>query len=235
MNKKNDTCAIITAGGSGLRMGHKKPKQFLEIVGKPILERTLEAFCPLPFLFQIIVVAPIANQEEARSLCGRVSKRYGLRSPIQVVAGGPERQDSVYNGLMTLPASCEWVIVHDGVRPFASVGLIEAVWRASHESGASIAALPAMETVKMVEQGKIVRTFSRDQLWLAQTPQVFRKSILLDASRKARKEGWIGTDDASLVERVGGMVTIVPGERTNVKVTTPEDLQWGEWLLSRQT
>ncbi len=235
MNNKNETCAVITAGGAGLRMGSGKPKQFLDIAGKPVLERTLDVFCPLAFLSQIIVVAPGAHLEEAASMCERVSRRHGLRFPIRVVAGGVERQDSVYNGLVSLPASCKWVLVHDGVRPFASPGLIEAVWRASRETGASIAALPVMETVKIVNEGKVIGTYPRDQVWLAQTPQAFYKNLLLDAFRKARESGWVGTDEASLLERIAGVVTVVPGEKNNVKVTTPEDMQWAEWFLSRLT
>jgi len=230
----NNTCAVIPAAGAGLRMGGNRPKQFLSVSGKSILERTLETFCRLPFLSHVFLVVPRGHLKEASALSDAVWKRWGSRTRFQVVEGGPERQESVYNGLQALPAQCHWVIVHDGVRPFASSTLIESTWRASHATGASIAALPATETIKVVVEGKVSRTLPREQLWLVQTPQVFRKSLLLEAFERAREEGWTVTDDASLVECLGATVAVVPGERTNIKVTTPEDLEWGEWFLSKR-
>ncbi len=214
-------------------MGGGRPKQFLEIAGKSILGRTLETFTRLSFLTHILVVVPRDHLDEAEALGAAVSARCKSGVLLRIVAGGIERQDSVYNGLQALPSGCDWVIVHDGVRPFASPALIESTWRASRETGAAIAALPAMETVKQVVQGKVARTLPRDQLWLVQTPQVFKKALLVEAYEKAREQGWVGTDDASLVELLGGTVSVVQGERTNIKVTTPEDLLWGEWFLSR--
>ena len=229
----NNTCAVIPAAGSGLRMGGDRPKQFLSISGKSLLERTLDTFCRLPFLSHVFVVVPSGHLEEARILGHAVWNQGGSRARFQVVEGGLERQESVYNGLKAVPEQCEWVIVHDGVRPFASPSLIESTWLASHETGAAIAALPATETIKLVVGGRVSRTLPREQVWMVQTPQVFRRSLLVEAFEKAREEHWAVTDDASLVELLGGTVKVVPGERTNVKVTTPEDLQWGEWFVSR--
>jgi 2-C-methyl-D-erythritol 4-phosphate cytidylyltransferase len=165
---------------------------------------------------------------------GEAAREAILAGPaITVVAGGAERQDSVYNGLMALPRDCVWVLIHDGVRPFVSAKLLDDTWRAAHETGASIAALPATDTVKRVLEGHVVETVPREEMWLVQTPQVFRKDLLLDAYLEARRQGWSGTDDASFVERLGHRVIVVAGERTNIKVTTREDLAWASWLLDR--
>jgi 2-C-methyl-D-erythritol 4-phosphate cytidylyltransferase len=160
-------------------------------------------------------------------------ERAYARPSVTIVPGGVERQDSVFNGLRHLPAECEWVLIHDGVRPFVSMKLLEETWLAAHETGASIAALPATDTVKRVVDGKVVETVPREEMWLVQTPQVFRKDLLLNAYLSAREHGWSGTDDASFLERSGIPVKVVRGERSNIKVTTPEDLAWASWFLAR--
>jgi 2-C-methyl-D-erythritol 4-phosphate cytidylyltransferase len=130
-----------------------------------------------------------------------------------------------------LPAECGWVMVHDGVRPFASPGLIRAVWEGARATGACIAALPSTDTVKRARDGVVRETLSRDEIWLVQTPQVFRKRVIVAAYEKAVAAGWAGTDDASFVERMGGVVCVVEGERSNIKVTTRDDLEWAQWFL----
>lgn len=157
----------------------------------------------------------------------------GENIPVKIIAGGAERQDSVFNAIRNLPAECEWVLIHDGVRPFASPELFRSVWEAARETGAAIAASPATDTVKRVRDGAVTETLPRDEIRLVQTPQVFRKDILIEAYRKAIHEGWSGTDDAFFVERIGVPIVVVNGERTNVKVTTPEDLEWAEWHLEK--
>jgi 2-C-methyl-D-erythritol 4-phosphate cytidylyltransferase len=149
---------------------------------------------------------------------------------ITVVAGGVERQDSVYNALKRLPPDCDWVLVHDGVRPFVSRELLKDTLAAARATGASIAALPATDTVKRAVDGHVAETLDRKEIWLVQTPQVFRTDIILRAYREAYEQGWQCTDDASFVERLGIRVAVVPGERTNIKVTTPEDLAWASWF-----
>jgi 2-C-methyl-D-erythritol 4-phosphate cytidylyltransferase len=264
------TCAIIPAAGRGLRMGVAKPKQFLEIAGKPILLHTLETLSRAQFLSAILVVVQkdfaTATESLLRAYCSTGSNKFhylpqGLfqdahralsdqelarnaseEQPggagckwITSVIGGVERQDSVFNGLQALPPLCEWVLIHDGVRPFVSIELIEGTWRVAQETGAAIAALPATDTIKRVHKGKVMETLPREEIRLVQTPQVFRKEIILRAYLEARKQNTSGTDDAFFVERLGLPVAVVPGERSNIKVTTPEDLAWGNWFLGRSS
>ncbi|HOI93676.1 MAG TPA: 2-C-methyl-D-erythritol 4-phosphate cytidylyltransferase [Syntrophobacter fumaroxidans] len=220
------TCAIVPAAGRGLRMGRDRPKQFLEIAGRSILLHTLDALAAAPFLAQTYLLVPEDFQDEARGLvCGHPS--------VTVAAGGAERQDSVLNGLRSLPDECGWVLIHDGVRPFVSSALLEAAWKTAQLTGAAIAAVPVTDTVKRSQGGTVVETLNREEIWLVQTPQVFRRDIITSAYEAAVERGWVGTDDASFVERLNLPVSVVLGERTNVKVTTPEDLDWAQWFLSR--
>jgi 2-C-methyl-D-erythritol 4-phosphate cytidylyltransferase len=226
-------CAIVPAAGSGARMGSVEPKQFLRLGGKPILAHTLSALSNLPLLSSIFLVVPEGYISAAGEIVSTWSRERRSGAPeIFIVAGGAERRDSVYNGLMKLPAECDWVMIHDGVRPFASPGLIEAAWAGARVTGACIVAVPSTDTVKRVQDGLVRETLSRDEIWLVQTPQVFRKQLIVAAYEKAIEAGWTGTDDASFVERLGGSVSIALGERSNIKVTTPEDLQWAQWFLS---
>lgn len=255
--------AIIPAAGRGIRMGHGKPKQFLELNGKPILVHTLETFCQVEFLSGILLVVPEPFLKETRDLLHRYFRletasgreiqnpadqnpwyRMGWNqktsaSPVhdeklvRFVIGGAERQDSVFNGLQQLPADCGWVMIHDGVRPFASIDLIQRAWELGRESGACIAALPSTDTVKRVVDGEVAETLPRESIWLVQTPQVFRKDLILRAYEEAHRNGWLGTDDASFVERFGHPVAVTLGERSNIKVTTPEDLEWGGSFLKK--
>ena len=214
-------------------MGSAKPKQFLHLAGKPILAHTLSALSSLSLISSIFLVVPEGYIPAAGEIASAWCQQQDCRAPrISIVAGGAERRDSVYNGLMKLPAECDWVMIHDGVRPFASAGLIKAAWEGAQATGACIAAVPSTDTVKRARDGLVLETLSRDEIWLVQTPQVFRKQIILAAYEKAVEAGWTGTDDASFVERLGVHVSIVLGERSNVKVTTPEDLQWAQWFQS---
>ncbi|MBP8645176.1 MAG: 2-C-methyl-D-erythritol 4-phosphate cytidylyltransferase [Syntrophobacteraceae bacterium] len=215
-------------------MGEKIPKQFLEIAGKPILYHTLTKVCETSFLGGTILVVPEdylgESQELVRRVMEAVSGGRGRSSgAIQVIAGGPERQDSVFNALSALPTEVEWVLIHDGVRPFVSLRLLEETWRTAQRSGAAITAVPATDTVKRVRQGQVMETLAREEIWLVQTPQVFRRDLLLEAYQAARRNGWVATDDAALIERLGRTVAVVGGERTNIKVTTPADMEWAAW------
>lgn len=258
-------CAVVPAAGRGLRMGHEQPKQFLELSGRPILSYTLEAVSRVQPAPDIILVVPkdcIPQAQELVSCHKRLSANgTRLQQPnfsdrrldpqpaqqpghttsqqgagITIVAGGVERQDSIYNALRVLPEDCEWVLIHDGVRPFVTLQLLQKTLHAAQQTGAAIAAIPVTDTVKRVRQQHVVATLSRDEIWLVQTPQVFRKEIILQAYRAAQHNGWSGTDDAFFVEQLNIPVHVVPGERSNLKITTPEDLGWGAWLLehSRQ-
>lgn len=229
------TCAIVPAAGRGIRMGGGKPKQFLELFGKPILAHTLGALSRVPFLSSIFVIVPEDFIESAGCIARELIESApagSARPAVFVVAGGAERQDSVYNGLQRLPPGCGWVLIHDGVRPFASPELMSATLEGARATGACIAALRATDTVKRARGGVVSETVPRDEIWLVQTPQVFRKDIILAAYEEAVRSGWSGTDDASFVERVGVAVSIVQGEKSNIKVTTPDDLEWARWFLS---
>jgi 2-C-methyl-D-erythritol 4-phosphate cytidylyltransferase len=177
------------------------------------------------------VVLVVSAGQEAR--VAEVVRRSGPWAvPIQVATGGPERQDSVAAGLELVDDATELVLVHDAARPFVSLACVRACVAAAATDGAAIAALAASDTVKLADEHAAIReTLDRRRVWLAQTPQVFRTGLLRRAYQQARHDGWLATDDAALVERIGHAVRIVPGEATNRKITTPDDLAWAEWHL----
>ncbi|MGQ9484374.1 MAG: 2-C-methyl-D-erythritol 4-phosphate cytidylyltransferase [Desulfosoma sp.] len=221
------TFAVVPAAGSGVRMGLAHPKQFHPLHGKPILAWTLEVLRALPFLHGIITVVP----ENALDSVAALISSLGAGPIMTVVAGGARRQDSVLSGLQAVPDSCRWVLIHDGVRPMASSELFFRTYEAAQRCGAAVCACRVVETVKMAEEGWVQATLPRDQVWLVQTPQVFRRDLLEKAFRQAQALGWDATDDASLVERLGVRVAVVEGEKSNIKITTPDDLLWASWYL----
>lgn len=214
------TVAIITAAGYGKRMG--KPKQFLELNGKPILERTIAVFERARIIDEIIVVV---NEEDV----GWVKKSGKVR---QVVGGGKERQVSVFNGLKVLPGDTEIVAIHDGARPFITSEIIENAIVEAKKVGAVVVGVPVKDTIKKVssKQLAVSSTVDRSQLWAAQTPQVFKKDIILKAYQ-AGKDKFQVTDDAMLVEKMGKPVKMVMGSYQNIKITTPEDLIIAEGII----
>lgn len=226
------TFAVVPAAGRGVRMGGNQPKQFLMLTGKPILAHTIERLSQAPFISGMFLVVPPDLIPHTEEMVEQYCSDCGLA--IQVIAGGKERQDSVYNALQLLPAECDWVLIHDGVRPFTSVKLLQNTWEAAGKHGAAIAAVTATDTIKRAQNGRVLETLERQQIILVQTPQVFRRDLILDAYREAHKQGWVGTDDASFVERMNLRVDIVEGEYSNIKVTRSSDLVWAEWLLARQ-
>lgn len=211
---------IIGAAGSGKRMGAPIPKQFLKQGGKTILERTVEKFAGCDFVDKIVIVTGEDYLEECKTLCQGLAEE-GI---IHVTAGGKERQDSIYHAMLLLERlgvkEDALVLVHDGVRPYVSKEVIAAVAKKANEDGAAITAVPPKDTIRHIQEG----TLDRSRLCCVQTPQGFRFGLLKEAFEKAMEEGFYGTDDASLVERLGHAVAIVPGEYTNIKITTPEDL-----------
>jgi 2-C-methyl-D-erythritol 4-phosphate cytidylyltransferase len=213
--------AIIVAAGEGRRFG--RAKQFAPLAGRPVVDWAIEAFARHPQIDELIIVLPDENRaDEIKSRWSKVKA---------IVRGGQERQDSVSRGLEAVSPEMTIVLVHDGVRPLVQAELISRVIEASCQEGAAIPGLPIEDTVKIVEEGVITRTINREQLVRAQTPQGFRKKLLEEAFDQARKDGYYGPDEASLVERIGGRIKIVPGDRTNIKITTPEDLKVAEvWL-----
>ena len=226
------TFAVTPAAGRGARMGGKQPKQFLELAGKPILAHTIKKVARLPFIAGILLVAPADLVAHSEQMVGDFCA--DCEPSIRVIAGGKERQDSVFNALCLLPADFGWVLIHDGVRPFAWLRRLQETWQAAQYNGAAIAAVHATDTIKRVHGGRVQETLPRERIVLVQTPQVFRRDLILDAYREARKHGWVGTDDASFVERLHLPVDVVEGEYSNIKVTRPADLVWAEWLVAQQ-
>lgn len=218
--------AIITAGGFGARMGAGRPKQYLEVAGLPIIVRTLRRFAASPRISEVMIVVP---PEDVAGFAALYLVPYGLPLHWRVVPGGETRQQSVLNGLNAVPPDVDIVVIHDAVRPFVSDDIIERSIDAAHAHGACVVAMPLKETVKRVGDGMDVgETVDRTVLWGAQTPQAFRLSLILDAYRKAQESGFMGTDDAMLVERLGKSVKIVEGDYHNIKITTKEDLAIAE-------
>ena len=220
--------AIIPAAGRGKRIGASVPKQFLEIQGKPLLHHTLTVFASCKLIDYVVLVMPRADVDE-------MGKDWLNKYEIvrEVVVGGEQRQDSVYNGFNSLEEGTDIVVVHDGVRPFTTPQMIIATVEAAQQHGAAITAIPVSDTVKQAADGFVKQTVSRDGLWRVQTPQAFQYGLLQQAFKKAKKDSYYGTDEGSLVEYLGERVKIVPGSELNIKITRKEDLVLGESLLSR--
>ncbi len=220
------TCAIVVAGGAGLRMGASLPKQFLPLGGRPILDRTLAALAVSPCIDSIIVALPANVPEPWRDAIGQYPK------VIMTVDGGVERQDSVRNALLAVPPDADLILVHDGVRPFVSPDLVQRVHGTARDHGAAVPVVSVSETVKVWNAGGTsLSTVDRKTFMRAQTPQGFRAAILREAYGKAADSGLVGTDDASLVEAAGYPVLAVPGDDRNIKITTPDELGMAEGLL----
>ena len=214
MPRPADVAVLVPAGGLGTRLGSRTPKQFLALGREPILAATLRHFRRHPRVGAIVVAAPAAHVGRARRILGRGG------APLTVVEGGATRQESVWLALQAAPASADVLLVHDAVRPFLTRALIDAAAR----DGAAICGLPIAETVKRVGDGLVQATLDREGLWSVQTPQAFRAAVLREAHDKARRDGFVGTDEAMLVERLGHPVRVVPGLVENVKITTADDL-----------
>jgi len=198
---------IILAAGSGKRIGFRK--QFADLCGKPLFMHSLEKVMDL--FEEVILVLPEEFLDKVK-----------VHPKVKKVAGGPERQDSVFNAL--LQSKGEIVIIHDSARPLASKKMFLEVSQLGDYHG-KIVASPARDTLKEVVEGKVIKTLNRSLIWHAQTPQAFRRDILLECHMRAKAEGFVGTDDASLLERYGYSVGIVEGSYWNVKITYPEDLE----------
>lgn len=216
---------IIAGGGVGKRMGADRPKQYLEFSGRPMLCHTLDCFKDVSAVKKLIAVLP---SDFAASFETDILKPYGYPNTWVGTAGGVKRQDSVKNGLGLVGNDIDVVLVHDACRPFISGKLIERSIDVAYKDGAAIVAAPIKETIKRVEGTAINGTVDRQHLYGAQTPQAFRVDVLKKAYEKAFADGFYGTDDAMLVERTGGKVTIIEGDYRNIKITTPEDLIMAE-------
>lgn len=226
------TIAIIPAGGSGKRMRGGLSKQYLPLDGKPILAHTLNVFQLSPDIDGIVVVTPAADLQMVRQT---IIDPYRISKVRHVLAGGEQRQDSVRNGLAAIGNDCEIVLIHDAVRPFVSAGLISQAVREAKKHGAVTVGTPVKDTVKRVDRnGAVLETLDRRFLWMTQTPQAFKRSIIQEAYRRADEDGFYGTDDASLVERMGSRLQMIAAFDENIKITTPEDLLMAEFLIKKQ-
>jgi 2-C-methyl-D-erythritol 4-phosphate cytidylyltransferase len=233
---------IIPAAGLGTRMGvaHAgqapvRSKQFLELQGVPILVHTLRKFAAVP---QVDSVWIAMRKAEIESFTPKL-KAAGIDKPVHLIEGGEHRQESVGNALDALPAEMgDIVLIHDAVRPFVSVETIAEVIEQTKRHGAVIAGVPAVDTIKRVErraEGAVIEaTIPREQIVQAQTPQGFRYGVLTPVFNEARIEGFLGTDEASLLERAGVTVHVVMGSPRNIKITTPADIELAEFYLAQE-
>ena len=211
-------------------MGGSVPKQYLAIGGLPLVVHSLRVLEATPSIDAIILAVPHADVAYCRS---DIVDAHRFAKVTTIVPGGEERQDSVRNALGAVDDRVEVVVVHDAVRPFLTVEMVEDVVKAAQAGGAAIVAVPMRDTVKQVSADRVIdRTIDRASLWLAQTPQAFRRDWLQQAHDKARQEGVTATDDAYLLEWAGRPVSIVEGSGENIKVTRPEDMVIGEAILA---
>jgi 2-C-methyl-D-erythritol 4-phosphate cytidylyltransferase len=205
------------------------PKAFLPMGGKPLLHYSLRAIAALEQIGEAIVTVPAGMERQARAEV----ERAGLEIPVKLVAGGAERQDSVRIALGLTSAESEVVVVHDAARPFATSALFADCIDATRRADGAIAAIAVADTLKHVESHRITATVAREGLWQAQTPQAFKRTALVEAHGRAMRELWAATDDAELIERCGGRVEVVESSATNLKITTPADLEIAEALATR--
>ncbi|WP_339201211.1 2-C-methyl-D-erythritol 4-phosphate cytidylyltransferase [Peribacillus sp. FSL P2-0133] len=219
---------VIPAAGQGKRMKAGKNKLFIELSGIPIIVYTLRVFEEDPDCRGIILSINPAEKDYFSQLIAA----YGLKKVKKLVMGGKERQQSVYNGLQH--AGEEIVLVHDGARPFINVGQISELTTAASLHGGAVIAVPVKDTIKKASNNKVVETVERSSLWAVQTPQAFRVSILKSAYEQAEADAFLGTDDASLLERINEQVVIIEGNYDNIKITTQEDLYFAEAILHKQ-
>lgn len=216
--------ALVLGAGRGERLGHDLPKAFVPLAGRPLIAHALATLCACPSIDTVLPVVP-ASQQGDPALAGHPKL-------APAVAGGDSRQDSLAAGLAALADDVGWVAVHDAARPRVRPEAVERVVAAARETGAALLAVPLTDTVKRVRAGRVVETPPRDELWAAQTPQVFRVDWLREGLAKARAEGRLATDCSQLVEALGVEVAIVPGDADNAKVTSAADLARAERALA---
>ena len=229
---------ILPAAGLGTRMSRSSAeksgtsrKQFMLLDGSPILLHTIRKFVSIPRVAEILV----ALRSEDMEWFGGLLRQAALPTPIRLVEGGDTRQESVENALAALDPDTDLVAVHDAVRPFIDRPTIEKVIEEAADTGAAIVGIVPVDTVKQVRKNKIHGTLPRERLTLAQTPQVFRYSLLKEAFERAREDGFIGTDESSLVERLEQVeVSVVLGSDRNIKITKPTDMDLARLFLSEQ-
>jgi len=210
-----------------------QPKQLLQLGGRPLAAWSLEVLARADNVAAIVIACESADVAAFEQL----ARDFGCGKVREVVPGGARRQDSVFAALRRVPMDAGVIVVHDGARPFAGVDVLRQVIESAGKSGAAIAAVPVKDTIKEVnEHNTVIRTIPRERLWAAQTPQAFARELLLAAHEQAEAAGFVGTDDAEIVERFAGvMPSVVHSTYENLKITTPEDIVVAEQLLSART
>ena len=223
--------ALVLAAGRGERLGGGRSKAFVPLAGKPLLVHTLAALAAAE---RVDLVVPVVGRGDLDLFAALGTDLAGIPKLAEVVVGGAERQDSMAAGLAALPAGISHVAVHDAARPLVRPEAVDRVVAAALRDGAAILAVPVRDTIKRVRDGQVVATPERSECAAAQTPQVFRVDVLLEALAKARLEARVGTDDSQIVEALGVPVSVVEGDRENIKVTYPEDLVLAERILQKR-
>lgn len=219
---------VIVAAGTGSRMKKDINKQFIKLKNKEIVAHTIEKFYNSENIDDIVVVI---REDEEEYFNKNIKEKYGFTN-IKVAHGGNERQDSVFNGIKMLKKECDVVLIHDGARPFVTDDIIKRSINKANEHNAIVVGVKVKDTIKVVsDNGNIVDTPNRSYLWAVQTPQVFKYDIITKAYEDAYNNNYYGTDDAMLVERIGYNVKIIEGSYNNIKITTQEDLEFGEQIL----
>lgn len=219
---------IIVAAGSGKRMKLDINKQYIKIKEKEVVAHTIEAFYQNPNIDEIIVCI---KKEEEEFFRENIIDKYQYKN-IKIAYGGAERQDSINNGLKQINDDCSVVLIHDGARPFIDNSVIDKSIEAAKENGAVVVGVPVRDTIKVVNNDTIENTPERSTLWQAQTPQTFRYDLIMRAYEEAYKSNYYGTDDSMLVENIGKSVTMIMGSYENIKITTPEDIDYAEHILN---
>ncbi len=225
MSAKQTTSAIILAGGTGSRFHRQGGKQTIDIGGKPMLTWSIEAFDRSDHIGEIILVCPEDRQEEFYNL---VVSPYSIKTPVKTAPAGAIRQESALHGLEATSEEFAFVAIHDGARPHISTQIIDHAineLKGNYEIDGAIVGFPCIDTIKVLEDGIVAGTPDRSCLWTAYTPQIFRKTIYRQAHVSALADGFVGTDDSSLIERLGGRVIAINGTRNNIKLTIPEDYE----------
>ena len=223
--------AGIVAAGKGKRMGTEISKQFLPLGGKEILAHTVQKFEKAKNIRDIILVTGADSLQDVQEM----AQEYGWEKIVSIVAGGKERQDSVWNGLQQVAADTEIILIHDGVRPFVTEDILNISIETALEMGGCVAGVPAKDTIKVCDGENIaIATPDRSTLWQIQTPQTFRKERIVKAYEQAEEDGFVGTDDASFAEHCGYPVKVIMGSYRNIKITTKEDLIIGEAFLKEE-
>ncbi|MGL6107814.1 2-C-methyl-D-erythritol 4-phosphate cytidylyltransferase [Romboutsia sp.] len=222
---------VIVAAGSGSRMKMNINKQFIKLNNKEIIAYTIEKFYKHKNIQEIVVVL---KEDEINFFKNEILNKYGFNN-VKIAFGGNERQDSVYNGLKLLGSDCDIVLIHDGARPFVTKKIIDKSIEEAKKHKAIVVGVPVKDTIKVINgENEIIDTPERSKLWAVQTPQTFEYNMLIKAYENAFNDGFYGTDDAMLVERIGYKVKMLEGSYNNIKITTPEDVNIGVQILKTE-